>query len=810
MNFIEQAKQVEEKVQELESLNGYDVDRQVKNSTNGDKLLDWLDLYGASSLGGASYTSPFNPPLSSLGGTSYTTASHTSNLPTLLSQLELKQGGQGAREAVAATPPDLEFGRYINEKKNIFFYKCIEYAMKKLGKINLPADIPSSAIQILTSSSRKYACVKKYEETLSAMKFGIPIIAKGLLLDEKSKMICLPDLLVRQDLLPHLFENREFCSTLPAIDERKDSEYKYSYVVIQVRWAKLQLSKKSWPELLSSSKNIKYYEALLNAQTRALRNCTSGQINANQAYILGRNWQCGQNRNDNCFDLLGVIKCDQDSSGYNRLIKSCNWLKLLKKEGSTWSIWPEPSNKYLRPNMKNDQDYPWTSVKKFIAEQTKEITLLWQVGLVARNVCLKKGITRYDDERLTTDILCMPRGKNSSRLTKIILANRGESCAPPLPPLLSASINTCSPILLENDDGNSGNSGNNEENNSGESSVNKEKLLADKNLTCLLKINPIEQDVGNNLSSSTLSYPSLLPSPLNYFPEFSLRNGKDSVLSSPMLSIGINSEFSSREGKGGLGHVKLALATPEFYVDFETKPSIDDNMSNFPFSTDTSMISMIGCGYEHPLKKVWVPIKWTVAHLTLKEESKLIDTWLRYMKDITDQYDHLWSKDKKLKKKNSGKRKIDDENISFADNEKNRKFKCFNWSKAEEHFLEKNYNSAVNRHGKEKEWKNQIYWADMHQFCKEEELAIKGCFNFSLKSVIKALHKLGKIDDVWISSPVENGMSAMMALIRCEEDAIKNNRSMEESLWMSELVPYLFVDIHSVYSFVKFLRKWGR
>ena len=35
---------------------------------------------------------------------------------------------------------------------------------------------------------------------------------------------------------------------------------------------------------------------------------------------------------------------------------------------------------------------------------------------------------------------------------------------------------------------------------------------------------------------------------------------------------------------------------PEFVIDFETKSSIDDPLSHFPFVLDATMIGMIGCG----------------------------------------------------------------------------------------------------------------------------------------------------------------------------------------------------------------------
>ena len=71
----------------------------------------------------------------------------------------------------------------------------------------------------------------------------------------------------------------------------------------------------------------------------------------------------------------------------------------------------------------------------------------------------------------------------------------------------------------------------------------------------------------------------------------------------------------------------------EFFIDFETKSSIDDPMTTFPYSADTTMIAMIGCGYEHPLKKNWIPVIFNVEALTKREEARIISEWIQHMVD---------------------------------------------------------------------------------------------------------------------------------------------------------------------------------
>ena len=56
---------------------------------------------------------------------------------------------------------------------------------------------------------------------------------------------------------------------------------------------------------------------------------------------------------------------------------------------------PEYFKFNLRPNMKNKYDYKWKNIKKEIARDREELTLLWNCGIAKRNKALLMGITDF-------------------------------------------------------------------------------------------------------------------------------------------------------------------------------------------------------------------------------------------------------------------------------------------------------------------------------------------------------------------------------------------------------------------------------
>jgi hypothetical protein len=60
----------------------------------------------------------------------------------------------------------------------------------------------------------------------------------------------------------------------------------------------------------------------------------------------------------------------------------------------------------------------------------------------------------------------------------------------------------------------------------------------------------------------------------------------------------------------------------------------------------------------------------------------------------------------------------------------------------------------------------RVEWLDVCRVFTDSRLAVRGCFDYKLKSVAKALHAAGKLERTWEESDVMNGLDAMHAAKR--------------------------------------------
>jgi hypothetical protein len=790
------------------------VDKSCRATANNDRCIDYLDMYGR----GQKVPNGTNGTVDDL---SYMIKPDNE---------ESDYKGQ------------LEFVGYIGERKRDFFHKVVNWMITKLGssawKDAEGDECPSPAVRILDTYAQ-INHVQKYYDTLTAMHCGIPIIIKGLLHDHKNDIIGTPDLLIRSDILPIFFDKwpslpcaeeeiteatlnplsaslsgvtaEEKINRLNKLDglssrssmgavkvattttgsdkeiivisdddeevqeeiipdvstedilgtdagETKGPEDKqYHYSVVHVRFAYLELSKKEYPRLLPSSHNGKYYEALINAQTRALDSCT-GQATSKQGYMLGRGWKCGDNRCDYVFNLLGVIPCNPDCAAMSIVNQTVNWFKRLRTEGKSWQLFPKPSNKELYPNLKNRTDFPWSKAKAKLGEYLKELTNLFYVTYAHRNLALSRGISSYDDPKLTVEIMGFKSPKDSkvsSHLSKIIKAQQWGAGLPQPP---DSSSKADGSVDLPD--------GKREE----------------------LKIEDVKSFIDATPIATVKSSPG----------------GKGGRVAPPVWP----QKFTSRYRK-----ILDKFNGIEYTADFETKSSIDDDLRDFPYSTDTTMVPMIGSGYEHPIKKLWTPKLFKARWLIKSEEVRIFTDWFNWMDESSRMFKHLFATGGtggiSAPPASPFKDLLPLNNLPVPDDpSKMPLYKVFHWSKAEENFLERNFNSAAARHKRE-DWRGKVFWADLHKLCREEQLAINGSFNCTLKSVNKALYKHGCIDNVWISSPVEHGMAASIALLRSHEEAVAKGTTMDKTQWDRYLDPYLQLDIYTTHCDAKFFREYG-
>ena len=79
------------------------------------------------------------------------------------------------------------------------------------------------------------------------------------------------------------------------------------------------------------------------------------------------------------------------------------WLDNLNHYHDDWLIYPKPTIKELYPNM-NIKIGPWVKEKQRLAEEIKEITLVWNISYHKRCLLHDKGITTWSDPILLRNI----------------------------------------------------------------------------------------------------------------------------------------------------------------------------------------------------------------------------------------------------------------------------------------------------------------------------------------------------------------------------------------------------------------------
>jgi hypothetical protein len=280
----------------------------------------------------------------------------------------------------------------------------------------------------------------KAQETLRAMTAGVEVIHQGVLRDEVSCTYGSPDLLVRSDVLERLFQD-PYAFEMARSENRQIPERvacgsgagapllaaPHHYRVVDIKFTTLHLLKSGE---LSNSGSAPAYKAQVFIYNRALGRLQGYEPPA--AFLLGRTWEQSKLRGSGCFERLAAVPQDGELAKGEGLAEATaaavEWIRRVRSEGAQWSVLPSPDCNELRPNMKNTSDAPWHSAKRRIAEEAKELTQMWQIG-VARRDALVRGdggiaISRWDDSRLTPALAGVSGQKQAPVLQAILDVNR--------------------------------------------------------------------------------------------------------------------------------------------------------------------------------------------------------------------------------------------------------------------------------------------------------------------------------------------------------------------------------------------------
>lgn len=223
----------------------------------------------------------------------------------------------------------------------------------------------------------------------------------------------------------------------------------------------------------------------------------------------------------------------------------------------------------------------------------------------------------------------------------------------------------------------------------------------------------------------------------------------------------------------------------EFFVDFETIidvfPTEKTNFSEFI----PKMIFLIGVGMEEPVTKKWRFKHFCVDTMRIEDEKRMCTLFSEYIREECKLY-------------------------------KSKEPRLVHWSHAEP----TSWDDAIERHGgldiaNERGWLTGLMegglnplWFDLVKVFRDEPIVIKGCMNFSLKSVVRAMNAKGMIKTCWdTSTPYVDGLGAMMAAYKASKDASIRKISMRETPEICTIVKYNEVDCLAMYDIMSYLRK---
>lgn len=266
--------------------------------------------------------------------------------------------------------------------------------------------------------------IKKLNQTISLMKKGVPIIYQGVLHNHENNTFGLPDLIVRSDYINNLI-GYSLISDEESIVSATLLGTKFHYKVIDIKHSTIQL--RSDGIHILNYENIPAYKGQLYIYTLALNKIQG--ININKAFIWGKKYSyesCNIKYNiTNFLNKLATVNYDDvDFDFIEQTLNGIEWIKTLKKEGSTWSLLPLPDRSELYPNMKNDKDGHWHLIKKELSDNIGEITQVWNCGFKKRKLAHIQNIYSWKDPKFNSKLLKMNNGKKGPVIDKILSINR--------------------------------------------------------------------------------------------------------------------------------------------------------------------------------------------------------------------------------------------------------------------------------------------------------------------------------------------------------------------------------------------------
>jgi hypothetical protein len=341
----------------------------IRNWARNDGVLDWLDRYGG-------------------------------------------ERGIARDDQRAAYDERFDFQQFLARQGRRFEEKVLEDLERRVGLTRI--DIDRDDVRSLAAA----------HATVAAMERGERVIAHGLLRDPQTRTYGRIDLLVRSDVLATLCGDAFGEHDDPSVPAPALHGAAWHYRVIDIKFSTLDLLKDgslSTSSDLSTSAQVWSYNQMLAR--------VQGHV-APFAYVLGRAWRQGNSgRGDTCWEKLARIPAEtyvrsREAALADVVAAGRAWIRRVRREGAAWTVRPVPTIPGLWPNMKNERDHPWHEAKTELAEELRELTLLWRVSAAIRERARERGVTRWDDPRISADWLGITGETYPAMFDAVIAVNR--------------------------------------------------------------------------------------------------------------------------------------------------------------------------------------------------------------------------------------------------------------------------------------------------------------------------------------------------------------------------------------------------
>lgn len=302
---------------------------------------------------------------------------------------------------------DMSFMRFIMNSGCIFEEKVIQCIYDR---------IPKRRIKYIANRFSP----EGVEETRTSMKEGFWFVLSANVKDTTSRLYGIPDILARSDKL-HLL-----CDDFPRIknyDHGCKFSKNYHYVIVDIKFTTMNICTDGVHLLNMGS--TKAFKGQLWVYNKCIAKMQG--YKPSHGYILGRRFRCKSDGTsiDSCLFRLGVVSFfGYDKKLSEKARQAVIWQRNLKKNGSEMTLYPNPSHPELYPNMSKDSG-SWFVEKVQLAENIKDITLLWMCGLKQQKICHDMGIYTWDDPRLTAEKMGFS-GSRANIINNMIKINKSN------------------------------------------------------------------------------------------------------------------------------------------------------------------------------------------------------------------------------------------------------------------------------------------------------------------------------------------------------------------------------------------------